>query len=301
MSIQVGDIVGRSSYQCDLLFRITSISEDQIAELAGEDMRLIADAPIDDLVVMSGDEQQERRKKIKEKEKSSYRLFRQDYQLLRHKMEYSATGGYDKDQSYFRLPGKVLHVDGDPYYLNKCLELYKKLNVPVFGIHMKETEMPEKVPALLEEVAPDILVITGHDAYIRSKGEKTDLQAYRHSKYFVRTVKDARKKNPNLDQLMIFAGACQSHFESLIRAGANFASSPSRVNIHALDPVYIVSKVSFSSFYDRINVWEVLRNTITGDDGLGGVETTGFLRTGMPLKDSESNSTNQSTNANTNV
>ncbi|WP_408008870.1 sporulation peptidase YabG [Pseudalkalibacillus sp. A8] len=297
MSIQVGDIVGRRSYQCDLLFRVVTISEDQsIVELAGEDMRLIADAPMDDLVVMNRDEQQQIKRKIIEKEKSSFRLFRQDYQLLRHKMEYSATGGYDKNNSYFKLPGKVLHVDGDPYYLNKCLELYKKLNVPVYGIHMKEAEMPEKVPALLEEVGPDILVITGHDAYSSSKGDKNDLQAYRNSKYFVRTVKDARKKNPNLDQLMIFAGACQSHFESLIRAGANFASSPSRVNIHALDPVYIVSKVSFTSFIDRINVWEVLRNTITGDEGLGGVETTGFLRTGMPIK-SQENSTSPSSSA----
>ncbi|WLD93455.1 sporulation peptidase YabG [Alkalihalobacillus sp. AL-G] len=288
MSIKVGDIVGRHSYQCDLLFRVTALSDDQgTAELAGEDMRLIADAPVQDLVVMDGDEQQERRKKIKEKEKTSYRLFRQDYQLLRHKMEYAATGGYDKNHSYFRLPGKVLHVDGDPYYLSKCLELYKKLNVPVYGIHMKEEEMPEKVLPLLEEVAPDILVITGHDAYIRSKGSKQDLQAYRNSKHFVRTVRDARKKYPHLDQLMIFAGACQSHFESLIRAGSNFASSPGRVNIHALDPVYIVSKISFTSFVDRINVWEVLRNTITGEDGIGGVETTGFLRTGMPIKSEE--------------
>ncbi|WP_257351290.1 sporulation peptidase YabG [Pseudalkalibacillus decolorationis] len=288
MSIKVGDIVGRHSYQCDLLFRVTALSDDhQLAELAGEDMRLVADAPIVDLVVMDGDQQQERRKKIKEREKTSYRLFRQDYQLLRHKMEYTATGGYDKNQSYFRLPGKVLHIDGDPYYLSKCLELYKKLNVPVYGIHMKEEDMPEKVLPLLEEVSPDILVITGHDAYIRAKGGMQDLQAYRNSKHFVRTVRDVRKKYPYLDQLMIFAGACQSHFESLVRAGANFASSPGRVNIHALDPVYIVSKVSFTSFVDRINVWEVLRNTITGEDGIGGVETTGFLRTGMPIKSSE--------------
>lgn len=83
---------------------------------------------------------------------------------------------------------------------------------------------------------------------------------------------------------MIFAGACQSHFESLIRAGANFASSPSRVNIHALDPVYIVAKISFTPFMDRINVWEVLRNTLTREKGLGGIETRGVLRIGMPYK-----------------
>jgi len=83
---------------------------------------------------------------------------------------------------------------------------------------------------------------------------------------------------------VIFAGACQSHFESLIFAGANFASSPQRVNIHALDPVNIVSKISFTPFMENINVWDVLRNTLTGEKGLGGVETKGVLRTGMPFK-----------------
>ena len=89
---------------------------------------------------------------------------------------------------------------------------------------------------------------------------------------------------PNLDQLVIFAGACQSHFESLIQAGANFASSPLRVNIHALDPVYIVAKICYTSFMEQVNVWDVLRNTLTGQKGLGGVETKGVLRTGMPYK-----------------
>ncbi|MCY9295234.1 sporulation peptidase YabG, partial [Bacillus spizizenii] len=46
------------------------------------------------------------------------------------------------------------------------------------------------------------------------KGSIDDLNAYRHSKHFVETVQNARKKTPHLDQLVIFAGACQSHFES---------------------------------------------------------------------------------------
>ncbi|MGQ0418767.1 sporulation peptidase YabG, partial [Bacillus sp. HC-Mk] len=83
---------------------------------------------------------------------------------------------------------------------------------------------------------------------------------------------------------VIFAGACQSHFEALIRAGANFASSPSRINIHALDPVYVVGKISFTSFMERVNVWDVVRNTITGEKGLGGIETRGILRTGLPFQ-----------------
>ena len=41
------------------------------------------------------------------------------------------------------------------------------------------------------------------------------------------------------DKLVIIAGACQSNYEELIKAGANFASSPKRVNIHCLDPAII--------------------------------------------------------------
>ncbi|MGG1572725.1 sporulation peptidase YabG [Fictibacillus sp. NRS-1165] len=285
MKLEIGSVVGRMSYQCDLLFRIVGFNEDKtVADLAGEEMRLIADAPVADLVAMSPQQQHERRQAGQEKEESSYKLFRQDYYLLRQKREYLSTNGYEYDQSYFELPGRVLHVDGDPLYLSKCLELYKRLGVPVYGIHLKETEMPDKVPALVDEVRPDILVITGHDAYMKSKGSIDDMQAYRHTKFFVRTVREIRRKYPQLDHLMIFAGACQSHFESLIKAGSNFASSPARINIHALDPVYIVSKISLTSFMEHVNVMDVLRNTLTGRDGLGGVESKGFLRTGMPIK-----------------
>ena len=63
----------------------------------------------------------------------------------------------------------------------------------------------------------------------------------------------------------------------MINAGANFASSPLRVNIHALDPVYIVSKLSFTPFTEQTNIWEILRNTITGEKGIGGIETKGVL------------------------
>lgn len=282
--IREGMIVARKSYQCDILFQIKKIDrEKQIAELIGEEVRLFADAPLADLVVMSETEKQKLRNQLKEKTERSYRLFRQDYELLKQKREYVTSSGYKQTDKYFELPGKVLHVDGDSRYLEKCLALYKKLHVPVVGVHMPEVDMPQRVPQLIDQVRPDALVITGHDAYVKSKGEKKDLHAYRHSKYFVRTVKEVRTKIRHLDQLVIFAGACQSHFESLIKAGANFASSPKRVNIHALDPVYLVSKICFTSFMDRVHVSDVLRNTLSNEGGIGGVETRGLLRTGMPI------------------
>ncbi|GAA0609012.1 sporulation peptidase YabG [Virgibacillus siamensis] len=281
MDFSTGEFVTRKSHKHDLLFRIASVTKDT-ATLHGEDIRLAADAPLYDLTHVEDRDLAKRKRKGKEQEESSYRLFRQDYQLMREKREYQASNGYHNNISYFQLPAKVLHIDGDPSYLRKCIELYNRLGLQVHGIHVSEKEMPFEIAGLMERIQPDIIVITGHDAFSRNKGGKADLRAYRHSKYFAETVRAARQINTSLDQLIIFAGACQSHFESLIRAGANFASSPSRINIHALDPVYIAAKIAYTPFMDKVGVWDALRNTLTGERGLGGVETRGLLRTGMP-------------------
>jgi len=287
VDIKVMDIVGRKSYNCDLLFRvidIQNINNQKVAILYGEDFRLVADAPYTDLVIPNQDERVKLQQEYRTLEEQSLKLFRQDVDLIKHRREYEATGGYAKPSNYFQIPGKVLHLDGDPTYLKKCMAVYEKIGIPVLGIHCNEKEMPERIGGLMDQYRPDILVITGHDAYSKAKGKMTDINAYRHSRHFVQAVREARRKVPHLDQLVIFAGACQSHFESLIHAGANYASSPARINIHALDPVYIVAKISFTPFMERINVWDVLRNTLTGDKGLGGIETRGVLRTGMPYR-----------------
>ncbi|MFA9559778.1 sporulation peptidase YabG [Evansella sp. AB-rgal1] len=279
--IQVGNIVGRNSYKCDILFRVKKIDGNKV-ELQGEDLRLVADAPLDDLVIIEESDRKKREKKQKDHEESCYQLFRQDRKLIREKNEYDVTSGYTKRNSYFEVPGKVLHLDGDPLYLKKCTQVYDRLGVPVYGVHLKEKEMPLQIASLIEMVRPDILVITGHDAYSKSKGTESELKAYRNSGHFVDTVKEARKVVPYMDHLVIFAGACQSNFQSLLKAGANFASSPNRINIHALDPVYVVSKVSLTPFLERVGVWDVLKTSLTGEEGLGGVETSGSLRRGMP-------------------
>ncbi|MBM7694570.1 spore coat assembly protein [Peribacillus deserti] len=292
MSIKINDIVARISFNCDILFRVIDFKEESgglQAVLYGEDVRLIADAPFHDLKLMNVQEQSFRRKQEEALLEKSFLLFSQDYELLKMRRDYDATGGYRHNGDYFQIPGRVLHIDGDPTYLKKCMDLYEKVGIPVQGIYCNEKEMPQKIIPMLELYRPDILVITGHDSYSKAKGKKNDLNAYRHSRHFVQTVREARRKIPHLDQLVIFAGACQSHFESLIQAGANFASSPSRVNIHALDPVYIVAKISFTPFMDRINVWDVLKNTLTGEKGLGGIETKGVLRTGLPFNPVQQN------------
>ncbi|SET79058.1 spore coat assemly protein [Oceanobacillus limi] len=280
MPFSIGELVTRISYNNDLLFRIVSI-KDRKAILHGEDIRLEADAMLDDLILVEDRDLQKRRQKEKEKEEFSYRLFRQDYQLMKEKRDYQSTDGYQYAE-YFQLPARVLHLDGDQMYLRKCITLYQRLGLQVHGVHINEKEMPFQIGDLIKKIQPNIIVITGHDSFSKNKGRKNDLRAYRHSKFFAETVREARKIVPNLDELVIFAGACQSHFESLIRAGANFASSPLRINIHALDPVYIAAKIAYTPFMEKVSVWEALRNTMTGEKGMGGIETRGLLRTGMP-------------------
>ncbi|MRH45000.1 sporulation peptidase YabG [Aquibacillus halophilus] len=289
MDFTTGELVTRKSYNNDILFRVINI-DNNIVLLHGEDIRLEADAKVDDLVKVEDRELEKRKKKIKEKEDYSFRLFRQDYQLMKEKREYETTSGYNQPANYFQIPARVLHLDGDRLYLKKCIDLYQRIGLQVHGVHLNEKDMPLEIGSLVEKIQPDMIVITGHDAFSRSKGSKNDIRAYRHSKYFAETVREARKVVPNLDQLVIFAGACQSHFESLIRAGSNFASSPTRINIHALDPVYIAAKIAYTPFMEKVRVYDALRNTMTGEKGLGGVETRGLLRTGMPYIDQEKES-----------
>lgn len=286
MKLSTGMLVTRYSYEHDIVFRIKEILNNQVI-LHGEDLRLEADAPADDLRVLKDDDLRKREEEMKEKEEYSYRLFRQDYQLLKNKKNLEDKKDLPRNIQRFQIPVKVLHIDGDRLYLKKCIELYKKLGLQVHGVFMEESEMALYIKELLEKVQPDVLVITGHDSYSEAKGGHKDIKAYRNSRFFAEAVRIARTHTANLDQLVIFAGACQSHFESLIRAGANFASSPERINIHALDPVYVVAKIAYTSFMDKINVYDVISNTFTGEKGLGGMETRGLYRTGLPYMENK--------------
>ncbi|GAB4072111.1 sporulation peptidase YabG [Barrientosiimonas marina] len=286
MSFAIGEHVTRASYHHDLLFRIAAISG-ELAILHGEDIRLAADAPLGDLVRANASEVAKRKKQEKKQEAYSYHLFRQDYQLMKEKRDYQSGHGYDHTAGFFQLPTTVLHIDGDRTYMRKCTELYQRLGLNVHGAYVQEKDMPQEVEALTDSVKPHIVVITGHDAFSQKKGAKSDLGAYHNTQYFAEAVDVIRQKHPRLDDVVIFAGACQSHFESLIQAGANFASSPSRVNIHALDPVYIAAKMAYTPFMEKVSVWDVLQNTLTGEEGMGGVETKGLMRIGMPYTPSD--------------
>lgn len=184
---------------------------------------------------------------------------------------------------YFEVPGKVLHLDGDPNYLKKCMELYNKLRVPAEGFHFVEELMPQALEELLPKVKPDIVVITGHDGiYKQRQHDVYSLSSYKNSRNFMKAVQVSRQYERSRDTLTVIAGACQSHFEALLQAGANFASSPGRVLIHALDPVQIAAKIAYTPMKDTVNMMDVISHTVSGMKGLGGIETLGCYRMGLP-------------------
>jgi len=140
--------------------------------------------------------------------------------------------------------------------------------------------MGVRVPELVKKLRPNIVVITGHDA-LEDKEHEEDLNSYRSSKYFVETVNALREIEPSLDYLIVIAGACQSHFEALIGSGANFASSPKRINIHALDPAIIASTVALTPYEEEVDLREAIEKTIAKIAGIGGLQTKGTLRYGI--------------------
>ncbi len=281
---RIGDLVMRRSYGKDVCFVIVQVdTSTKTAILKGLNVRLLADAPLDDLDVVNDMDYQSYQRKEARLENDSIRLVQMRRQVERDKLTYRSEQKR-QPQDFFERPGRVLHLDGDGTYLGKCLAVYRRLGIRAVGKNIAESSMAEEMRDLLDQYEPDILVITGHDGVHRkTKSEQLhQIQNYRNSDHFVRAVRAARKFERSLDELVIFAGACQSHYEALLEAGANFASSPERILIHALDPVFVAEKIAFTPINQTIDIFHVVQSTITGTDGLGGLESRGKYRMGLP-------------------
>ena len=157
------------------------------------------------------------------------------------------------------ITGKILHLDGDVK------------NIP-------EYKQPKVIYKLLKVYEPDILVITGHDGMLKKASRYNDLYNYRNSKYFMETVKEARKYDKETNgKLVIFAGACQSYFEALICAGANFASSPGRILIDFMDPLIVAEKVATTEKYKYITIEDIENELRDGKQGVSGIGANGKM------------------------
>ena len=258
MNFRIGDLVSRISYKHDVVFKIVGF-EGKTVFLKGVDLRLIADCEVDDLVKVSD---------IMDEDQKIIEANARDIKI-------------DRSQ-YFYLPGKILHIDGDSEYLERCMKFYDDLKVKANGISLNEDDIPYRIFDLLQEFQPDIVVITGHDAYFSKKRDVGDLNNYQNTINFIDAVKVARKYEKSQDKLIIIAGACQSNYEELIKAGANFASSPKRINIHALDPAIIASSLALADKNQSIDVVHLVEKTKYGKDGIGGIITNGTMYVGYP-------------------
>ena len=253
--LKIGDLVTRKSYNNDVIFQIINI-EDEIYYLKGLTIRLCADSSKEDLQLVSNENEED----------ETQFLDRMQEELIQERDE------------YFYIPGRILHIDGDSDYLEKSLKFYKKLGLEAYGINTKESQIAENILQYILDVDPTIVVITGHDAYYKKRSD----QKYRNTSYFVEAIKKVRSKYKDNDQLVIIAGACQSDYDALIKAGADFASSPKRVNIHALDPAVIAATISLCEKNENVDLIKTINKTKYGSDGMGGLKTKGKMLVGYP-------------------
>lgn len=277
--IKKGDIVARKSYGKDILFTVTRIiehKEGEIAILKGMIDRIEADSQMEDLELVD-------KQIVKEK-----------LQTLHHKMNHRIVETKEKrGDSEYRIgilspntrnkekiiTGKILHLDGDKKYSQKSYYYYKKLGLNAIVRNIPEYRQPRVVYQLLKTYHPDILVITGHDGMIKRGTDYHNIYNYRNSKYFIQTVKEARKYDEETnDHLVIFAGACQSYFEAIISAGANFASSPARILIDFLDPLVIAEKIAFTEKYKYITIDDIAKELRDGKKGVNGIGANGKMK-----------------------
>lgn len=244
--MKIGDLVSRNSYGNDILFRIVDFIDNKYI-LKGEEYRLYVDAVESDL---------------KSEDVSNIEITLP--KLAIRKIENV-------------IKGKILHLDGDEYYLKKAMEAYQRYNVTATGYYVKEIDMPFVIKSLLKRDNYDILVLTGHDSYLsKGKANKNVLTMYRNSSNYLYAVKEARSLFPDKDSLVIIAGACQSDYESLIASGANFASSPRRKNIHLLDPIIVAASISKTLVNEYVEVTNIINLTISKE--IGGIDTKGKAR-----------------------
>lgn len=148
--IKNGDIVSRKSYNNDIMFIVKKIikidKQRKIAILKGiVDVRIVADAPVEDLKIVSKEEQ------IKREQDSEKRILN----IIEK----------EKNKKENRLKevihtGRILHLDGDKKYSQKSIMYYKKMGLNAIVRNVPEYKQPKVVYRLLTIYNPDIVVIT---------------------------------------------------------------------------------------------------------------------------------------------
>lgn len=264
-SLRVGDVVTRKSYGGDIHFKIADITNRTSGRrtyiLKGIIYRIMADSEENDLEWKNPDD-------VKQELKS-----RLSAEGIHH-----MSRGFSPLQMFQRVrgkPGTILHIDSSADFLEMCQNYYRDAKIKAYGRVIPESEQPGSVRALLAATKADILIATGHDGLKKNALKMNSLDSYRNSRYFIQTAQIARKYEPSFERLCIFSGACQSYFEGIMEAGANFASSPGRILIHALDPAKVGDRIALTDSRVFVTPDQIARLTQSGSKGIGGLRSKG--------------------------
>ena len=268
------DIVVRISYNRDVLFEITKIIEmsnnKNIYILKGITERIEADSYEEDLEKV---DKRVANVKMRELEDKLYKrikkYLKEPYYCIINNNKKEKRG---KVESY---TGKILHLDGDKRYSEKSIRYYRSLGLDAVVKNVPESKQPIVIRSLLERYNPDVLIITGHDGMIKKGTAYNDIYNYRNSRHFINTVNEARKWSKNRKDLSIFAGACQSYYEGIMIAGANFASSPARIMIDFLDPLIVAERIATTENTKYLTIEDIKEELRDGEAGISGIGSSG--------------------------
>ena len=159
--IKKGDIVARKSHNLDILFSVENIIN-RIAILKGITIRIVADAYIEDLVVLDTKEVDDNLRSL------DVRIEDRINRLLKIGKEKTK----DNEKTFQNInTGKILHLDGDKLYSEKSARYYKKVGLNAVVKNIPENKQHLLVKEYINKYNPDILVLTGHDRYDKDRNK----------------------------------------------------------------------------------------------------------------------------------
>ena len=162
--IKKGDIVARKSHNLDILFSVENILRSsygiQIAILKGITIRIVADAYVDDLVLLD----------TKEADASLRSLDVKIEDRINSLLKKGKDKFKDKERNFDNIKaGKILHLDGDKFYSEKSARYYKKVGLNAVVKNISENKQHLFVKEYINKYNPDVLVLTGHDRYDKNR------------------------------------------------------------------------------------------------------------------------------------
>ena len=267
-ALKIGDVVTRKSYGGDIHFKISEITSNRYSGkktylLKGMLYRILADSEEGDLEWKSPEEV-DRELKSRLSTEGMHHMSRSSSPL----------------RIFRRVRGRsgtILHVDSSSEFMEMCMKYYEDAKIRAVGRVIPESDQPGRIRSLLTATKADILVATGHDGLKKDAVKMNSLDSYRNYRYFIQTAQEARKFEPSYDKLCVFSGACQSYFEGIMDAGANFASSPGRILIHALDPAKVGDRMALTDSRYYVSPDQIARLTQSGTKGIGGIRSKGHF------------------------